>query len=387
MFAGRPARPMAFWPRRMRSPGSSRSTEIADSGVRTSPSRISANAGRPFEPLERGRRRRPHRDLTGVHPGKGGARGQPGVPGHLARVDVEDRARGQLRGEEPGVEPAREGPRGRPARDLDKVVRPKLEPARPRRPPRTQARRGGRCQRLASRTPTSSQVSRIAAIRWATWNAGSSVAPRARRTSPGSASPGSTRPPGNTWSPAANAIESGRSVSRTSSPSGPGRTRTIVAAGRGSTGGVAVAVGRRRQRTVQATVAPRLEVELEAQEIDARLRLAVRARAPGGSPSARRGRAPRSSTDGSAGRAGRDRSARARSMQACDERAPDPATLRRRIDREHPERGLAVDLGLRVRRARTGHVGHPAEDPAAGSTATSTGQIDARRATSRTKSR
>ena len=49
----------------------------------------------------------------------------------------------------------------------------------------------------------------------------------------GSASAASTRPPGNTIIPAANAIVDGRRVSRTSSPPAPGRSRTTVAAGRG----------------------------------------------------------------------------------------------------------------------------------------------------------
>ena len=49
----------------------------------------------------------------------------------------------------------------------------------------------------------------------------------------GSASATSTRPPGNTCMSGANAIVAGRCVSRTSSPRGPGRTSTTVAAGRG----------------------------------------------------------------------------------------------------------------------------------------------------------
>ena len=85
-------------------------------------------AGHPLEPLEGGRRRRPHLDLAAVHPGKGGPWRQPGVPGHLAGVDVEHGVARQLGREEARVEPAREGARGRPAGDLDEVVRAQLEP-------------------------------------------------------------------------------------------------------------------------------------------------------------------------------------------------------------------------------------------------------------------
>ncbi len=97
----------------------------------------------------------------------------------------------------------------------------------------------------ASSTPTSSNASRIAAM-WAASAAAGSRSPPSRSAAaaadttdraarPGSASAASTRPPGNTCMSGANAIVAGRCVSSTSSPRGPGRTKTTVAAGRGTT--------------------------------------------------------------------------------------------------------------------------------------------------------
>ena len=281
VFAGRPARPMAFWPRRTRSAGSSRSTEIAGSGARTSPSRIAPNADRPFEPLERGRRRRPHRDLARRASGRGQLRGvSQAWSGHLAGIDVEDRARGQLGDEEPGVEPTGEGPRGRPARDLDEVVGPELEPSRPRSTtsPRARPARGAEPVRRR-REQDPDLLPGLADRGDPMGDVEGGIRPRHRgpdRTSPGSASAGSTRPPGKTWSPAAKAIESGRRVSRTSSPAGASRTRTIVAAGTGldRRAGV-VATGRRSTRRLRARRRRGSELEREAEQVDARLRLAV----------------------------------------------------------------------------------------------------------------
>src|SRR5437667_11156421 len=80
--------------------------------------------------------------------------------------------------------------------------------------------------RSGERRPPGSPPSRTKASRGVTAD---------RTTSRGSASAGSTAPPGKTCMSPANAIDAGRCVSRTSRPPGPGRMSTTVAAGRGST--------------------------------------------------------------------------------------------------------------------------------------------------------
>ena len=112
-----------------------------------------------------------------------------------------------------------------------------------------------RAGRSARSTPASSYISRTAA----TWSAAASPGSIAhpggwaacsgssedRATSRASLSPGSTRPPGKTIIPAANAIVDGRRVRSTSSPAAPGRRRTTVAAGRGGAGSPVTGGGRR----------------------------------------------------------------------------------------------------------------------------------------------
>ena len=98
----------------------------------------------------------------------------------------------------------------------------------------------------ASSTPASSNSSRIAATYAACAGPGSRSPPSAAAASTGviveraasdmAPSPGSTRPPGKTWTSGANAIVAGRCVRRVSSPAGPSRSSATVAAGRGSTG-------------------------------------------------------------------------------------------------------------------------------------------------------
>ncbi len=109
-----------------------------------------------------------------------------------------------------------------------------------------------RCRRAGRRPPRRPRGSRRC-----TWRSPGSAARRrrARRgrllgemteraTRLGWASAGSTRPPGKTWTSGANAIDGGRRPSSTSGPDRPGRSRTRVAAGRGSTG---VELGRARR--------------------------------------------------------------------------------------------------------------------------------------------
>ena len=98
----------------------------------------------------------------------------------------------------------------------------------------------------ASSTPASSNSSRIAATWAACAGSGARSPPSAAAASTGemadrtmsvaALSAGSTRPPGKTWTPGANAIVAGRCVRSASSPAGPSRSSTTVAAGLGSTG-------------------------------------------------------------------------------------------------------------------------------------------------------
>ncbi len=83
------------------------------------------------------------------------------------------------------------------------------------------------CRSSAStKTPASSAVSRTAARRAAARPNASGLS-----FSVSSASPGSTRPPGNTHAPAANDVVAARLSNKTSRPNCPSRARTAVAAG------------------------------------------------------------------------------------------------------------------------------------------------------------
>ena len=101
----------------------------------------------------------------------------------------------------------------------------------------TQRDSGTRASRSRA-IPTSSASSRIAAA------AKASGSPGGRS----GASAASTAPPGNTCRPGPKAIVDGRRVSRTSGPRGPGRMRTTVEAGRGTTTGAVLGPGRRGRR-------------------------------------------------------------------------------------------------------------------------------------------
>ena len=178
---------------------------------------------------------------------------------HLVAFERGARAGGQLRGEEPGVEPSWIGRRRHPARERDQQVRPKrqVELLRKRREPDlpTDQGRSGRAEtrpgtetsaaghvrqehpgllerfadggdeggdrRRGGRSPPSATAA----------SAGESVD---RAMSAGSASAGSTRPPGKTCMSGANAIDAGRRPRSTSRPRRPGRRSTTVAAGRGT---------------------------------------------------------------------------------------------------------------------------------------------------------
>ena len=102
----------------------------------------------------------------------------------------------------------------------------------------------------ASSTPASSKHSRMAATNAAMAASGARSPPRAAaasagviddaRRARGRRRPASTRPPGKTCMSGANAIVDGRWVRSASSPAAPCRSRTTVAAGRGSTGRLTV---------------------------------------------------------------------------------------------------------------------------------------------------
>ena len=197
----------------------------------------------PLEPLERGGGRRPHRDPTGRHLGQGRAGREPGVPGDLAGMRAEDGVGRELGHEEAGGEPTRVGPRRRPARHLHERVGAELEvelggerPEGRRRPTRTPRRRSSlpSVGRGGPRPPPRSRGSRRSDARHRSPGSRSDPGPGSR--GPGRRPTRRRRPPGKTWRPAAKAIESGRRVRRTSRPREPGRTSTIVAAGRATTG-------------------------------------------------------------------------------------------------------------------------------------------------------
>ncbi len=180
---------------------------------------------------------------------QGRCRGQPGMAGDLARIKVEDGPSRHLDGEEARVEAPRVDARRLPAGNRDQAIGGQdqvvaLEDLGQGRAGRRRrwARKatssaaisrsdvaGEPSARSATRTPASSNSSRIAATR-----AASPLRARARAC--GCPSPGSIRPPGKTCRPAPKAIDSGRKVRRTSGPfegeDGPGRSSTTVAAGR-----------------------------------------------------------------------------------------------------------------------------------------------------------
>ena len=214
-----------------------------------------------LELLEGRARRQPHGEPTGGHRRQRVRRAQPRVRRHLVALERGLRAGWQDRGEEPGIEPARHRRRRHPARQRDEPVGPQPQvelvgdldqgrlaaherrarrpdprlaiPARTRRrrpaarpPPRTA--RGSR--RRGRRGPAPARGRRRAPRRPrpARWPTARRARPRHRPDRPGR--PGRRGRPARTPSSRAGGSAAPRARPR------PSRSRTTVAAGRGSTG-------------------------------------------------------------------------------------------------------------------------------------------------------
>ncbi len=126
-----------------------------------------------LELLEGAARREPHRQPAVGHRRQRIGRTLPVVGDDLAALERGRRAVGQRRGEEPGIEPARQGRRRHPARQRDQAIGPQPEvelggerrqrSSRPRAAPSGQPPRGraGRsCPPAARRPPRTARGSR-----------------------------------------------------------------------------------------------------------------------------------------------------------------------------------------------------------------------------------